>query len=154
MRTRLAARVKRIFEKAPPRLRSASYLVYYDGGLDSVAALRQACEMASPETRVVAVFLEVVPYAQEISGDAPTHAMRAQAILAAALANARLYHREIETLSVPCHVQGPALVNLAQQRGSTALFMGVNRSALENHLNPFAEYVLALAPCQVVLVEA
>lgn len=154
MRTQLATRVKRIFEKAPPRTSTACYLVYYDGGLGSAAALRQACEMASPETRVVAVFLDVVPHAQEIVGDTAAHTMRAQAILAAAVANARLYHREIETLSIPCHVQGPALVNLAQRRGSTALFMGINPSEMENHLNPFAEYVLALAPCQVVLVEA
>jgi hypothetical protein len=158
MKTRLATRVKHIFKSVAPRKTVPCYLVNYDGGPSSVAALREACEMARPGTRVVAVFLDVVPYTQEIEPTAPGHEMLAQAVLAAALVNARVYGMEIETLAVPCRVQGPAFVAFAMERASQApfadvtLFIGVDESASEPQLSPFADYVISFAPCKVVLV--
>ncbi|MBI4675291.1 MAG: universal stress protein [Chloroflexi bacterium] len=148
MKTRLTKQVKRIFETAPPRKPAPSYLVNYDGGPASVAALREACDMASAGTKVVAVFLDQIPEGVAAEG----REMLANAILASAIVNARLYGVNIETRHIPCGVKGPTLVTLAAEQESAVLFLGVDDRELDAQLNPFADYVLSLAPCQVVLV--
>jgi nucleotide-binding universal stress UspA family protein len=152
IKTHLATGVKHIFENISPRKTAPCYLVNYDGGPTSVAALREACEMATPGTHVVAVFLDVVAQTQQIDGNTPVHQMLAQAVLAAAIVNARVYGVEIETLVIPCHVKGPALVTLAAERSNATLFLGVDESETTAYLNPFADYVISLSPCKVVLV--
>lgn len=152
IKTRLATQVKHIFESVTPRKTAPCYLVYYDGGPTSVAALREACEMANPGTQVVAVFLDVVPQTQQFDGNVPVHQMLAQAVLASAIVNARVYGVEIETVVIPCHVKGPALVALAAERSNVTLFLGIDESETTAYLNPFADYVISLSPCKVVLV--
>lgn len=152
MRSRLPKQMKQVFGRVPPRKQGRRYLVNYDGGMDSLAALLEACETANPDTRVVAVYLDMVPRAEALEPSLPAKAMLAEAVLAGALANARLRNYEIETLSVPCHAKGPALVALAAQYGDAVVFLGVERREFTQHLNSFAEYVLSLAPCKVVLV--
>jgi nucleotide-binding universal stress UspA family protein len=154
IKTRITTRVRRTFERVPPRKHVLDYLVYYDGGPTSVAALREACEMAEPGTRVTAVFLDVVPQEHEITDDTPVNDMLAKAILAAATVNARTYNVEIKTIGIPCHFKGPALVAFAAQQDNAVLFLGVTPREMEGQLNSFTEYVLALAPCKVVLVGA
>lgn len=154
IQTKIKTRLRRTFEKIPARKQPPQYLVYYDGGPTSLAALREACEMAPPGARVTAVFLDLVPQEHEIADDAPVNPMLAQAILAAAQVNARLYHTEIHTLALPCHFKGPALVQLAQRHQNAVLFVGVNGQEINGQLDSFAEYVLELAPCKVVLVGA
>jgi len=152
IKTRITTGVRHIFESVSPRKTQPSYLVYYDGGPTSGAALREACEMASPGTRVVAVYLDIVPQAQEIQDHRPVHEMLAQAVLASAIVNGRLYGTGIETLCVPCHVKGPALVSLAAEQSDATLFIGVDECESEYLLNPFVSYVNSLAPCKVVIV--
>lgn len=152
IQTKLKTRIRRTFERLPLRKQALQYLVYYDGGPTSLAALREACEMAAPGTRVTAVFLDIVPQAYEITDDTPANPMLAQAMLAAAGVNAQLYQTEINTLALPCHFRGPALVGLANQYENAVLFIGVTESEMSGQLNPFTEYVLQLAPCKVVLV--
>lgn len=149
--TRITTRVKQIFETVSARRTLPCYLVYYDGGLTSAAALREACETADAGTRIVAVFLDVVPQTELIEDDAPVHKMLAQGVLAAATANARVYGAHIETVAVSCHVKGTALVALAAEYGNATLFIGVDDSENEA-LNPFVDFIVAAAPCRVVLV--
>ncbi len=150
--TKLKTRLGRALEWLPARQTAPEYLVYYDGEPNSLTALREACEMAPSGARVTAVFLDVTPLEYEIVDDAPLHPLLAQAALTAAQVNARLYQREIGTLILPCHFKGPALVGLARRRQSAALFIGVAESELYGWLNGFADYVIQLAPCKVVLV--
>lgn len=152
IQTRLKTRIRRTFERLPARRTALQYLVYYDGGPTSLAALREACEMAPSGARVTAVFLDNVPQEHEIADDAPVNPMLAQAVLAAACVNARLYQTEINTLALPCHSRGPALVGLANRHPGAVLFIGVTESEMNGQLNPFTDYVLQVAPCKVVLV--
>lgn len=152
MKTRITTQVKQIFENAPPKKSVPSYLVCYDGGPASLAALRQACEMASKQTRLVAVYLDVLPETENLENDAPANEMRGQAILAAAIANARMRGVKIETQIIPCHVKGPALVSLAAESNSSILFVGIEEHEIQDHSNPFTTFVLSMAPCKVVLV--
>lgn len=144
--------IRHVLERAPSRHQGRSYLVYYDGGKDSLAALLEACETATSGTRIVAVYLDMVPLAEAPESSSPGKEMVAHAVLAGALANARLRNYEIETLRVPCHAKGPALVALAARYSDAVVFLGVERREFTQRLNSFAEYVLSLAPCKVVLV--
>lgn len=152
IQTRLKTRIRRTFERLPARRTALQYLVYYDGGSSSLAALREACEMAPSGARITAVFLDTVPQEHEITDDVPVNPMLAQAVLAAAIVNARLYETEINTLIVPCHAKGPALVGLANQHPNAVLFVGITESEMNGQPSPFTDYVLQLAPCKVVLV--
>lgn len=152
LRTRIKSRVRQTFERVPPRRAAPHYLVYYDGSLGALAALREACEMAKPDTRITAVFLDQVPLEQALAENTPPRSMLGQAILAAAMVNARFYNAEIETLSLPCYSKGSALVALATKQDNTTLFVGVTNFA--GHYDAFTEYLLTLAPCKVVLVSA
>ncbi len=154
LRTRLETHVRQTFERVPPRKYAPHFLVYYDGSPTGLAALREACEMAKPGTRITTVCLEPVPFDQEIPEDARVNNMRTQAILAAAMVNARLYNAEIETLALACHSKGAALVALATKQHNPVLFIGITENEMQRKLDAFTEYVLALAPCKVVLVSA
>lgn len=133
-------------ERRLPRSRTRSFLVYYDGGLESAAALRAACEMADAKTKITALYLEVFSDSRELDEELQT--MRATAILAGAIVNAQIRGVAIATETVRCRSKGPALVARAAQDHAT-IFLGVEESARPN---TFAEYVLALAPAQVLLV--
>ncbi len=154
LRTKLKTHVRQTFERMPPRKFAPHYLVYYDGGPAALAALREACEMAKPGTRITALFMETVPLEQELSENPRLNTMRSQAILAAAIVNARLHHVEIETLGIACHTKGAAMVSLAAKQHNTVVFLGVMEKQLQGQLDAFTEYVLAFAPCKVVLVGA
>lgn len=152
LRTKIKSRVRQTFERIPPRRAAPQYVVYYDGSLGALAALREACEMAKPGTRITAVFLDQVPLDQALAENSPPRSMLGQAILAAAMVNARLYNAEIETLSLPCHAKGSALVALAAKQNNATLFIGIAEQ--NDARDAFTEYVLALARCKVVLVSA
>src|SRR5581483_3225197 len=140
MRTRFTTQIQHAFENVPTDKNSNCYLVYYDGGPSSVAALREACETAGPKTRVIAVFLESVTPSPEADGTLPEPSMASKAILAAATVNARVYGSRSETLTLPCQIKAPALVKLAAERGNATLFLGVDEPELHAHLNPLADY--------------
>lgn len=152
VKTQVATQIKHILGHLPHKITVPSYLVYYDGGLESLGALREACEMAGAGTTVIAVCLHVVPQSQSLQGGSDNQLMLAHAILAGAITNARMWNRQIETLIVPCHAKGPALVALAAERNSAVVFLGIDQDEFSVRLDPFADYVLSLAPCKVVLV--
>jgi hypothetical protein len=152
IKTRLATGVKHLFENVSPGKTAPCHLVYYDGGPESVVALRTACRMASASTRVVAVYMDVIPDIQDIDDNVMTDRSMANAMLAAAIVNARLYGVDIETIVVPCHAKGPALVALASEYSNATLFLGVEEREMTLRLNPFADFMIAMSPCPVVLV--
>jgi nucleotide-binding universal stress UspA family protein len=152
--TRIATGIRERFETQRLPQSEPCFLVYYDGGPSSLAALREACAIAGHENRIVAVFLDEVPQTETMDDGKPVHDMLAQAVLAAAIVNASFCGVDIETLCIPCRVKGPALVTLAAECNSAMLFVGVEDHEPGKNLNPFADYVLSLAPCQVVLVGA
>lgn len=128
------------------------FLVYYDGGIASIAALRHACQTAGASTEVVAVYLARVPAATEPDYDAIVERQNAKLILAGAIVNAQTYGLSIRTEIVPAPVQGPAMTQLAARHGNATIFLGVEQEELDKKQNPFAEYVQKLAPSDVVLV--
>lgn len=153
MKTRIAIPFKRVFQSKPRSEAAARYLVHYDGSLESMLALRQACETARDGTRVVAVYLDAFPHGEPLPENKSERSMKAKAILAAALANARVWNVSIDTLCIPCHVAGPAFIALSQTYGNATLFVGVDKKTFPDQPNPFADFVLACAQKQVVLVE-
>jgi hypothetical protein len=153
MKTRIATQFRQVFQAKPRRETAARYLVLYDGSLASVLALREACESAPNGTRVVAVYLEQVPHSEPLPEAGSERSMNAKAILASALANARMWNVAIETQSVPCHVAGPAFAALAQTYANVTLFVGVDKKALSEHSNSFVDFLLASARARVVVVE-
>lgn len=127
---------------------SPCFLVYYDGSLPSVCALRAACTDATPETRIVAVYLDTMPLTQQLSAARQERNFASQAALAAAVVNAQTYGRPIETATVKCHIRGQAMVQLAQDYGNACIYLG-NDSEQRDSL---PDYVQALAPAKVVMV--
>jgi hypothetical protein len=115
-------------------------LVYYDGGPDSVIALRQACEMARPNTRITAIFFD----------SDTADPMLANAALAAARVNARVYGKEIETLRMRSAAKSATLAALAAERTNVTLFIGMDGDAAQP--DRLAQDLIAHAPCRVVVV--
>ncbi|HZQ10894.1 MAG TPA: universal stress protein [Anaerolineae bacterium] len=131
---------------------SSCFLVYYDGGASSAAALRYACQQADSRTQITAVYLAVVPHDQALDEKNERAAEDAYTVLAAAIANAKQLGKQIETKIVACRVKGPELVRLAKERGGVPIILGIDHAELDGKLNSFAEFVTALAPADVVLV--
>lgn len=127
---------------------SSCFLVFYDGSLSSVCALRAACTNAGPETRIVAVCLEQVPLSQSPAPARRKSAFSSQAALAAAVVNAQTYGRCIETVSMECHVRGRAMVELAAEYGNATIYLGND----PEESGALADHVKALAPQNVVMV--
>lgn len=126
------------------------FLVYYDASLESLLALQEACEDAAPDTKIIAVYLDSVPYvdgAQRLSEYDPGSA---GPILAAAVVNARTYGASVETLAVPCQARGPAMLRLAAQYPNATIYLGIEPDGP----NPFADYIRTLLPARVILVAA
>ncbi len=144
--------VKPPTETTPKSHPSPCFLVYYDGEAASAAALRYACQQADSHTPITAVYLALVPQDQELDSKNPSVVNDADTILAAAIANAKQLGKRIETKRVNCRVKGPELVQLAKERDSATIILGVDRAELDGKLNPFAEFVTAMAPADVVLV--
>lgn len=140
-------KVRKHFKSAQAQPSQSCLLVYYDGGFASLAALRAACLNAKPETHLIAIYLDVVPEHRERDhdSDVPT---AAQAILAAAAVNAANYGIALQTSILECHVRGPALIHLAEQYGNATIYLGVEK----DESNPFADYVRAMAPSDVVII--
>lgn len=153
LQTSSPVRMREPVRFAAPPARQTCFLVYYDGGLASLAALREACLQAKPNTKIIAVYLETIPQSQALGQDDCSRALTVQGILAAATVNAAMYGVGIKTSFQECHVRGPALLHLAEQHGNAKIFLGVD-GAEPPERNPFASYVQALAPGQVVLVQA
>jgi hypothetical protein len=127
---------------------TSCFLVYYDGSLTSVCALRAACTDAAPETRIIAVYLETVPLTQSLAPVSGKHPLASQAALAAAVVNAKTFGRDVETAAVECHIRGRAMVDLAEECGNATIYVGTDREQRD----ALADYVQALAPADVVLV--
>ncbi len=151
MLTRTPTRHIKRFEKERARPSTKRFLVCYNGGVQGATALRAACEMADAHTRITAVYLDVLD-PSSVCGD-QDHPMRASAILAGALTNARLCGIAIDVQVIPCRVRGPALVAFLNEVGEATVFLGVERAELEAHSNPFVEFVCNCVANQVVLVD-
>lgn len=138
----MAERVETTFRPSP------CVLVYYDGEMTSVAALRAACAECKPGMRIVAVYLDMLPMIPESKGKGQDRVFMAKAVLAAAVVNAATYGFEIETLSLETYRRGMALVKLAADCGDSAIYIGVD----EEHPDWLADY-LAENAANVVRVE-
>lgn len=132
----------------PSFLPSPSVLVYYDGGLASMAALQAACE-DMPKTRIVAVYVEMVPLVPNAVAARQQDAFAGKAILAAAMVNAATYGSRIETLCLETHTRGEALAQLAADCGDSTIYLGVDSA----HPDWLADYLQAHAPANLVLVQ-
>lgn len=151
LETRQPVRIRKAFGTSSVPVRPTCFLVYYDGGLSSLAALREACRQATPGTPIIAVYLDMIPLTEAPKRDDTLRTMASQAILAAASANAAMYGVPIKTLNLECHVRGPALLALAEKYGDAKIFLGIE-TAQVNELDPFASYIQALEPARVTLV--
>ena len=125
----------------PRRKAAPSYLVYYDGGVDSVLALRQACETAGRATKVVAVYLDVCTGTPKHS-TLPTLAGKSEQpqLSPGPWQMRRCGKCPLKRASVPCRVKGPALVGLASEHTNATLFIGVHQLDLGGHPNPFVDF--------------
>lgn len=123
-------------------------LVYYDGGLPSLAALRKACAEVKTGTRIVAVYLDMVPLIPETAAQRNDRVFIGKAILAAAMVNAAMYASQVELLCLEAHTRGLALVQLATECGDSTIYMGTD----PEHPDWLTDYLLANAPSNVVLV--
>jgi len=129
------------------------FLVYYDGSLASNAALRAAVEKAAPKTEIVAVYCIVIPAKQQPSREKWQELeMRAQAYLAAAITNAYLRGRAIETKIVRCETLGEGLVEYAEQWCADLVFLGVEQGTGNGELNAVAEEIRRFTPAEVMVV--
>jgi hypothetical protein len=148
----LKAKTQRFSQVQSETPQADCFIVNYDGSPASTAAMRYACQMATPQTDIIAVYLDLVPQSQDLDEIPPDRTYNARTILTAATINAQMRGVAIETEIVECRVKGPALVQCATEYGNATIFLGVEQSELDSQLNPFAEYVQQLAPADVVLV--
>ncbi len=148
-----ATRQRRRFEIPKPNKTAPCFLVYYDGGSASVAALSEACAQAGHETTVIAAYLDMVPHTEPLDCKTSVRTFEANAILAAATVNAHMRGIKIQTEVVHCRVKGPALVNLAAQHANAVIFLGVEPCAEQGNQDAFVDYVEALAPADLFIIE-
>src|SRR5215210_5680505 len=113
LQVKSSSELKHIAGAEKSALPSPCVLVYYDGGMASMAALRAACTDFSHKTRIVAVYVEMVPMVPQAVARRKEHVFAGRAILAAALVNAATYGARIETLCLETHTRGEALAQLA-----------------------------------------
>ncbi len=131
---------------ATDQKQSPCFMVYYDGGRASIAALNSALDLQERNTVILAV-------ACELSRRHPLHLKnRAEVALAGAVTNAARRGVSIRTRVLTGHDLGRALVECAAEYGADIIFWGIERAEVEKGLNRAAEYVLKFAPSKVVLV--
>ncbi|MGB8647816.1 MAG: universal stress protein [Anaerolineae bacterium] len=128
------------------------YLVYYDGGPASAAALRSALDLMEPETRIIALASIVSSAHPPTKDSASRFETGAQAALAGAVANAAERGIAIQTAMLTSADPGRAIVSYAYECHATKIFWGINRAEVERGLNATVQYLLRFAPTQVVLV--
>lgn len=137
------------FESSAP---APHYLVYYDGSLAALAALKAAIRMAEPGTDLTALSFVARPGDGLPERAARDLEQRAQAAAAAAVANAELGGVRIKTEIAHCRAVGPELIRRAGRDEASVIFLGVDHDDGSNAVNPLADYVLRHAPSQVVVV--
>lgn len=153
LQTRNSVEFRKPADTPPAPTRETCFLVYYDGGPASVAALREACRHARSGTKIIAVYLEMIPLSESPEQSDCARTMAIQGILAAATVNAATYGASCKTTYRECHVRGPSMVRMAAQHGNAKIFLGIENGEADD-LNPFASYVQQLAPANLVLVRA
>ncbi len=128
------------------------FLVHYDGGMASVAALNSALDLMDLNTEVIAVTPVLLAPREPLAASNLDLEIRAKGALAAAMTNAALRGVEITTKIVECNDPGRAMVEEARVHNASLVFWGVERAEVELGLNPSVQYVLKYAPSKVVLV--
>jgi hypothetical protein len=136
----------------PNSNRAHCFLVYYDGGMASAAALKSAMDLSLPNTVIVAE--ACVPGPQLQARGEPRRRLQssAEAVLAGAVLHAARRGISIRTETIECQDSGRALVQCAEDYRADIIFWGIERTEAERGLNRAAEYVLKFAPSKVVLV--
>lgn len=128
------------------------FLVHYDGGMASVAALNSALDLMDLNTEVIAVTPLLILPTQRLDAPNLDLEIHARAALAGATTKAALRGVEIVTKIVECSDPGRAMVEEARAQNAALVFWGVERAEVESGLNPSVQYVLKHAPSKVVLV--
>ena len=132
----------------PDNARAHCFLVYFDGGTASTAALNSALDLREPDTRIIVVACTVAPP----RASAPDSRHGAEALLAAAVREATQRGVPVSTETLECDDLGHALVECTARFQADIIFWGVERSEVETGLGAAAAYVLKFASAKVVLV--
>lgn len=130
-----------------PVRRAPCVLVYYDGGLESMTALRAACANSKRGTRIIAVYLEVVPLKPKLVARTDPNFI-GNAVLAAALVNAETYGVKIETRCVETTARGIGLERLAADYSNCMIYMGTD----PQHPDWLTDYMLTNMPGKIVVI--
>jgi len=131
----------------------ARIVVPFDGGPASERALVSACQVLVEPTDVVEViYVMHVPPQLPIDADMPAAGARASAAFARAEAIAAQQGAPLMEVLVTARAIGPGIV--AAARGCDLLLMGQRARRFALHLpgQRILRYVLAHAPCQVLVV--
>ena len=141
--------------RAIPRAGQAGrFLVHYDGSLASNAALRAALELAKRETEILAVYCIEMPEGEPSQDIMQDFEVRAHAFLAAAVTNALLRGRAIQTKIVPCLAVGQGLVQFADAWCPDIIFLGVEEGESGQEMKSVTDHVRSFAPSKVLLVSS
>ncbi len=124
------------------------FLIYFDGGAASLAALNSALDLAGLSTLVITVACVPLSRPPPVSSSK----LSLEASLALAVKNAARRGVSIRTEALQCDDLGRALVDCAARFNADIIFWGVERAEVESGLNRAAEYVMKFASAKVVLV--
>lgn len=146
-------RLRQRVRMRPREAYSEGFLVHYDGSVGGNAALRAAIERSRPETEILAVYCIVIPEDELDEQRWQGLEWRAHVYLAAALTNASLRGKTIQTGIVACGSLGEGLVEQAEQWSADIVFLGDGADADDGKVKAVADYVRRHGPAEVTLVK-